>query len=353
MNTKNKTTLILAIVSGLITIAIAIASLFGFSADSVIAFRIIALSITIGFSFTVLNVSIGLFFADAKKDADAQNKSTMKAFEDRSSTISNQVGLFLNHIALEKINEQIAEIKDLHKKTFFTTHLASILSDMVTHIKEGRSGSLGGEKTYYDVLTDVADAIIKDKKEAPAASTYQGEIWAVTAWMDDELDPNSNYEIAWSAKLNYMCSQGITTRRIACMSKKFALLKSEQESKDLTKLLGDLVGYTVGVQRGQSTYFIDSLTDENIAKGCFAIKLNDGSLQLVKDVPINTTTDRLLGEIVFDSKTIAKARKLWEECITTSAAKNAQEYFMKPGRISNFVKAEMIKFKIIQEENNE
>lgn len=229
-------------------------------------------------------------------------------------------------IDIEEMWKSIYELENEEQKEIYIKAVDTFTETMNSRIAGERSGALS-RNAYYEQLQKAADTIIADKK-AHKSGNYNGEIWAMTVWQDDELDFTDILESNWVDKMKYMDEICIPTTRICIMKNKKSLLMRKVVDEEVDAFLDKMLYYCKTDRDCLNTELlaidsIDTLSDTEqrwINKGFFATKLDSGELRLIRGVSLdNANATTLGGEIDFNRDRVAQVRKIWENLKTTAS----------------------------------
>lgn len=304
--------------------------------------------VTLSKGVAILSANISILFLTSQLmdmlisvEADNTESEHFNTLLEKSNTI-------IDDVKIEEIYKRIYEIKNEEQRNIYLNSVGGFLKNMDSWISGMRSGALS-RHDYYAALTEAGDTIIQDKNNYKSKQNYNGEIWAITFWQDDELDRTDDEEDAWIKKMEYIDSLGIPTRRLCIMKNKLELLKRNDLGEDVIKYLEKIHYYCKKdpVCKNTTVYAISStasLTAEHkgwINKGFFAIRLSNGYLRLIRGVSLDDPDATTLGgEIDFDENRVEKIRDLWESLIIQSGAQTLNSFLSN--NVSQTIKEKMI-----------
>lgn len=270
--------------------------------------KIAALSIGVGSSILLLQLTI-------KYNYDFQ-KEHILAFK---GALKQQFQSLHSEIQLNEVYKQFLDT-DERLKPFIQTILESNNALIKKYIDEERTGALA-LSVYYTELFKYADIIVEDKVKSKGK--YTGEVWALSCFLDGEWENNMGLETAWVNKLSDIDKKGVPTRRLYIFSNdKLSLLQESNDKNKIKNFLSTLQPYCTfncSSQYKNTTSFAinrNNFSEETLSplgKGFFAIKLSDGSMTLIRDLSIdNLSSNSLGGEIDFNESKKSETRKQWE-----------------------------------------
>jgi hypothetical protein len=284
-----------------------------------------------------LQFAISRFFDD-QKDQIGRVGSEMEDVKRRiSQTLEEMESITVLGETYIKIFQQEEVIKNQYQST-----LDTFLRRLSNCIDDKRSGALD-KMEYYGVLENLASSLEKDKFTCEATGvSYDGGIWALTFFLDDEWDDGNIHEIKWFETLKRMDQHGIPTRRLWAFDKKLlALLKKDPIEEDGCELLRRLSLYCA-----DRTDFANTLSyalpkweilDEHVrlfGKGFIAAAFSSGGFSLIRGVCFDNllSSNSLGGEIDFDEARIRQIRLQWERYL--ALARPLKEYLRDAGSTS-------------------
>jgi hypothetical protein len=288
-----------------------------------------------------LQFAISRFFDDQKDQIDKVS-SEMEGVQQRiSRTLEEMESITALGETYIKIFRQEEGIKEQYQST-----LDAFLRRLSSCIDDKRSGALD-IMDYYGALEDLASAIKSDQLECEAAGIkYNGGIWALSFFLDDEWDDSSIHEIRWFESLKRLDQSGIPTRRLWAFDKKIlALVKKDPIEEDGREILRRLSLYCSDKTEfaNTSSYALpkSEMLDEHVrlfGKGFFAAAFSNGDFRLIRGVCFDNllSSNTLGGEIDFDEIRIRQIRIQWErylalagplkEYLHGEGSKSAQEF---------------------------
>lgn len=297
-----------------IPVAVAVITLFIDNNEFPIENKIAALSIGLGASILLLQLTV-------KFDYDSQKENE----KGRDNALKQQLDSLHAEIKLDEVYKKFLNV-DEKLKPFIRATLESNNNIVKKYIDEERTGALE-LSVYYAELHKCADQVLADK--AKAKGKYSGEIWALSCFLDDEW-VDLGFEGAWVAKLLVADQKGVPTRRLYIFpAEKVKLLRTGSEKGEISKFLTNLKPYCAGTGSPQYKNTMPFAIARNVfpetalrvlGKGFFAIKLSDGGMTLIRDVSKdNLSLQNILGgEIDFNENEKQATRKQWELVIAAA-----------------------------------
>ena len=291
-------------VTATIGIALLLASL---NEETPIGVRFAILSANIAALLAVLLFSIKVLFA--KQEA-------------RSRELAEKLEQIEGEISIDDTYKKVYRLEVKEQRELYLKKTTDFIADMEKWIQEGRSGPLS-RGFYYEELGKAGNAILEDcQASLLKGNKYEGEIWAMTFWQDDELDVvNCPLENAWVQKMKQIDDLGIKTCRIFVLKDKISLLKRESVDDQVDTFLQRMRYYCVTNPECKNTESraimdlssVDSKIQDWMNGGFFATKHINGDLKLIRGKcmdKMNTTTT-LGGELDFDNERVKTIRNTW------------------------------------------
>lgn len=245
-----------------------------------------------------------------------QNKeeNDIKKIDNNIEDISNKI----NHIS--PILEQVFLTGNDRAKRFVYRRMEEVIKTIRTALSNNNSGNLRPSE-YYEELLYLADLIISDHIEQK--KNFNGEVWAMTSFADEEWIEDGGYEKLWTEKLTDIVDKGIKTRRVCVIPDKiYDLISgksfSENESKKIKSFTGFVcyleTYYGVNARKKIAEHYCIKTNDNpelTQIKGFFAIKLTSGELHILHGETVNDTS-ALTAKVLFDPSEIGRVRELFE-----------------------------------------
>ncbi len=289
--------------------------------------------ITLGIGIAILAADVSVLFLVSQ----FMENQILSEIQDRQESnyvvLANSISEVQKSIDINQLYKKIYKLENKEQKDIYLELVQTFVETMNSRMDGARSGALS-RHVYYGELTKASEAIISNKKEAQGSS-YQGEIWAMTFWQDDELDLSDSYENAWVRKMEVMDKMGIPTIRLCVMKNKKSLLMRDTSDDSVETFLRRLKYYCEknAVCKNTKVYAIDNIDtlssreQEWIGKGFFAIKLANGDMRLIRGVSLdNPNATTLGGEIDFDHERVTRIRDIWEKLIEESGKREINQY---------------------------
>lgn len=307
-----------------------------------------ALSVDIKLAIVVAAIAIPLIIlqysviiGQNKSESDVQElKGDVEDISDR-----------INHIS--PILEQVFLAGNDRAKRFVYRRMDEVTKTIRIALSNNNSGNLRPSE-YYTELLYLADLIIGDHAEQK--KNFNGEIWAMTSFADEEWIEDVGYEKLWMEKLAKMVDLGIKTRRLCVVPDSIVKLISSQSFSEgeanKIKAFQGFVSYLETYYGHQSRkevaqhYFMRTNDNREMTqiKGFFAIKLTSGNLHILHGETVNDD-GALTAKVLFDSSEIRKVHDLFklyarpalelsEEIIKLSKQNGFLDYLNK--RVVNF-----------------
>lgn len=186
-------------------------------------------------------------------------------------------------------------------------------------VNNNNSGNLRPNE-YYQELMFLAELILKDKVENK--NKFNGEIWAMTGFAEEEWIADAGYERLWTEKLKDLVDAGIKTRRLCLIPDSVYDIITRQPfvepSADVYSFQGfmELLESYYGAGAPKKVvehYIIRERDNPNLdeIKGFFAIKLTNGDLHILYGETVDAN-GALTAKVLFDSNEIQEVRGLFE-----------------------------------------
>lgn len=314
--------------------------------------------ITLGIGIAILAANISVLFllsqfmenqllSEMQEKLESHLSEIQERQETHYSKLENSINEVGRSVDIDELYKKIYMLENTEQKDIYLELVQTFVETMDNRMRGARSGALS-RHAYYGELTKASEAIISDKQKV-SSDVYQGEIWAMTFWQDDELDLSDDYENAWVRKMEAMDNMGIATVRLCVMKNKKNLLVRDSIDDSVETFLKRLKYYCEknAVCKNTTVYAIDSIDtlsareQEWIGKGFFAIKLANGDMRLIRGVSLdNRNATTLGGEIDFDNRRVAMIRDVWEKLIEESGRRGINQYLWDMA--SESVKAKMV-----------
>ncbi len=295
--------LVLEILSPLISIIITCFIPAGKGLDSDIRLSIIGAGICI--PVVLLQISI----------TQGQNKSESDIQEIGVSVI--ELSEKINHIS--PVLEQVFLTGNDRIQRFAYRRFGETCKIIQSAVNNNNSGNLRPNE-YYEELLFLADLILKDKVENK--NRFNGEIWAMTGFAEEEWIADDGYERLWTDKLKDLADSGIKTRRLCLIPDSvYNIIICQpfiEPAEDILSFRGfiELLEsyYGTEVRKKVTEHYIirehDNPKLEEI-KGFFAIKLTNGDLHILYGETVDANC-ALTAKVLFDSNEIQEVRRLFE-----------------------------------------
>lgn len=295
--------LILEILSPLISIVVTCFIPAGKELDSDKRLSIIAAGISVPIVLLQITITQG----------QNKNENDMLKILDDVSGFSEK----LNHIS--PVLEQVFLSGNDRIQRFAYRRFGESCKIIQSAVNNNNSGNLRPSE-YYDELMFLAELILKDKAENK--NRFNGEIWAMTGFADEEWIADGGYERLWTDKLKEMVDLGIKTRRLCLLPDSVYNIITHrpfvEPSEDVYSFRGfiELLEsyYGNGAKKKTTEHYIirehDNPKLEEI-KGFFAIKLTNGDLHILYGETVDTN-GALTAKVLFDLNEIQEVRRLFE-----------------------------------------
>lgn len=232
----------------------------------------------------------------------------------------------INHVS--PILEQVFISGNDRVQRFAYRRFDEVCKTIQSAVNNNNSGNLRANE-YYEELLYLADLILKDK--AQNKGKFNGEIWAMTGFAEEEWIADDGYEKLWTDKLKEMIdSNGIKTRRLCLIpdpvysiitSPSFAEPSENEHSFwGFIELLESYYGKNSETRKKVSEhYLIREQADPKLKEihGFFAIKLTNGDLHILYGETVDSN-GALTAKVLFDSAEIKEVRKLFDRYTTSS-----------------------------------
>lgn len=287
---------------------------------------------TLSIGIAILSANISVLFLISHFMEGQSSLVIQEIQENNFSEIVNKIEILEKNMTIDELFKKIYRLDNSEQKQIYLESIETFVETMNSRMLGARSGALS-RHAYYGELTKASESIIHDKENIEG--TYNGEIWAMTFWQDDELDLSDEYENAWVKRMEDMDNIGIKTTRLCVMGGKKKILARNVIDDEVENLLLRLSYYCKKnpVCKNTTVYAIDSIDtlsvkeQEWIGKGFFAIKLANGELRLIRGVSLdNRNATTLGGEIDFDLDRVALIRNIWQKLIEECGRQDINQY---------------------------
>lgn len=295
--------LVLEILSPLISIIVTCFIPAGKELDSDMRLSIIGA----GISIPVVLLQISMTQGQNKSESDIQK------IDDNVNELSEK----LNHIS--PVLEQVFLSGNDRIQRFAYRRFGETCKIIQSAVNNNNSGNLRPSE-YYKELMFLAELILKDKAENK--NKFNGEIWAMTGFAEEEWIADEGYERLWTNKLREMVDAGIKTRRLCLIPNSVYNIIIHQPfvepSEDMhsfrgfVELLEDYYG--TGAKKKVTEHYIIKERDNprlDEIKGFFAIKLTNGDLHILYGETVDAN-GALTAKVLFDLNEIQEVRRLFE-----------------------------------------
>lgn len=246
--------------------------------------------------------------------------------------IKNEVSENLEEIKIwfEENNEKITHISPILEDVFLSNNeriqrfayrrLHEANKAVKYAIANNRSDILRPNE-YYEELFYLADLIKKDYLNV--GEKFDGEIWAMTSFAEDEWSADQGYERIWTEKLSELVKQGVNTRRLCIISNDiFSVLQSP--TFDLNRTISTnpsfkafweflKLYYKDGCAKNLTQFAIRENDCNRLTRirGFFAIKLSNGELHILYGETVDSN-GAMTSELLFDRREIQDIRDLFD-----------------------------------------
>lgn len=233
--------------------------------------------------------------------------------------------------SLNPLYKKLIELEDERLLPYISVTLENSNKAISRYIDEKRTGALEST-TYYEELFKLANELIEDKKRYN--HKYNGEIWAMSSFLDEEWQSDFNYETRWVEILHKMENEGIKTRRLFIFPphilKFLNTYNTNNYISDINKFINCIEPYCSNPPKLTTSFATkqnSNLTELEKCQGFFGVKFHNGDLKLILDVSLDakTSTGTLAGEIIFDEERIKRIRNIWDQ-FTTDGATSLKDY---------------------------
>lgn len=223
-----------------------------------------------------------------------------------------------NHIS--PVLEQVFISGNDRVQRFAFRRFKEVCKTIQSAVNNNNSGNLRPNE-YYEELLYLAELILTDKAENK--NKFTGEIWAMTAFAEEEWIADAGYEKLWTAKLKEMVDgNGIKTRRLCLIPDSVYNIISTNPFKEPSDSEYSFWGFIELLQSYYSNSISKKITEHYIIreqdnlslkdiKGFFAIKLTNGDLHILYGETVDSN-GALTAKVLFDSNEIREVRKLFE-----------------------------------------
>ena len=295
--------LVLEILSPLISIIVTCFIPAGKELDSDMRLSIIGA----GISIPVVLLQISMTQGQNKSESDIQK------IDDNVNELSEK----LNHIS--PVLEQVFLSGNDRIQRFAYRRFGETCKIIQSAVNNNNSGNLRPRESYKELMF-LAELILKDKAENK--NKFNGEIWAMTGFAEEEWIADEGYERLWTNKLREMVDAGIKTRRLCLIPNSVYNIIIHQPfvepSEDMhsfrgfVELLEDYYG--TGAKKKVTEHYIIKERDNprlDEIKGFFAIKLTNGDLHILYGETVDAN-GALTAKVLFDLNEIQEVRRLFE-----------------------------------------
>lgn len=260
-----------------------------------------------GISIPVVLLQISITQGQNKNESDIQ----------KIDNDVNELSDKMNHIS--PVLEQVFLSGNDRIQRFAYRRFGEVCKVIQSAVNNNNSGNLRPNE-YYQELMFLADLILKDKAENK--NKFNGEIWAMTGFAEEEWIADAGYERLWTEKLKNLVDAGIKTRRLCLIPdsvydiitcQPFIVPSSNAHSfQGFIKLMESYYG-TGAKKKVVEHYIIRERDNPNLdeIKGFFAIKLTNGDLHILYGETVDSN-GALTAKVLFDSNEIQEVRGLFE-----------------------------------------
>lgn len=260
-----------------------------------------------GISIPVVLLQISITQGQNKSESD------MQRIDDRVNELAEKV----NHIS--PVLEQVFLSSNDRIQRFAYRRFGEVCKVIQSAVNNNNSGNLRPNE-YYQELMFLAELILKDKVENK--NKFNGEIWAMTGFAEEEWIADAGYERLWTEKLKDLVDAGIKTRRLCLIPDSVYDIITRQPfvepSADVYSFQGfmELLESYYGAGAPKKVvehYIIRERDNPNLdeIKGFFAIKLTNGDLHILYGETVDAN-GALTAKVLFDSNEIQEVRGLFE-----------------------------------------
>lgn len=223
----------------------------------------------------------------------------------------------MNHIS--PVLEQVFVSGNDRVKRFAYRRFGEVFKTIQDAVNNNNSGNLRPSE-YYAELLYLAELILKDKGENK--NKFNGEIWAMTGFAEEEWIADDGYEKLWTEKLKDMANSGIKTRRLCLIPDSVYNIITQQHFDEPPENEHSFWGfielldsyYGSGVKKRVTEHYIIRERDNpdlKKIKGFFAIKLTNGELHILYGETVDAN-GALTAKVLFDSNEIQEVHRLFE-----------------------------------------
>ncbi len=221
----------------------------------------------------------------------------------------NELSEKVNHMS--PVLEQVFLSGNDRIQRFAYRRFGKVCKVIQSAVNNNNSGKLKPNE-YYQELMFLAELILKDKAENK--NKFNGEIWAMTGFAEEEWIADAGYERLWTEKLKDLVDAGIKTRRLCLIPdsvydiitcQPFAESSVDVHSfQGFIELLESYYG-TGARKKAVEHYIIRERDNPNLdeIKGFFAIKLTNGDLHILYGETVDANC-ALTVRVLFDSNEI-------------------------------------------------
>lgn len=247
-----------------------------------------------------------------------KNENDLYDFDNKLEKSINDISDKVNKIS--PILEQVFLTGNDRAKRFVYRRMDEVIKTIRTALSNNNSGNLRPSE-YYEELLYLADLIISDHAEQK--KKFNGEVWAMTSFADEEWIEDEGYEKLWTEKLTEMVDKGIKTRRVCVVPDKiYQLISSQSFSDDEASKIKAFKGFVSFIEtyygsqtrKKNAEHFIIRTNDNpelTRIRGFFAIRLSSGELHILHGETVNES-GALTAKVLFNPSEIQKVRSLFE-----------------------------------------
>ena len=259
-----------------------------------------------------ISIPIVLLQYSSTSDSNAMEKD-VKEVDDKISGLSAKI----DHI--DPVLEKVFLTDNQRLQRFAYRRLHEAYKSIQFAIKNNNSGNLRPNE-YYEELLYLSKLILSDKAENK--DKFTGEIWAMTAFAENEWIADEGYERLWSDRLKEMVDAGIQTRRLCLISDDLYndLVRQPFETppKDHFPFWGfiellETYYKDEAMKKVVTHYFIRERDNSQLTavKGFFAIRLTNGDMYILHGETVDHN-GALTAKVLFDQKEIEELRRTFE-----------------------------------------
>lgn len=224
----------------------------------------------------------------------------------------------VSHIS--PILEQVFLLGNVRAERFAYRRMREVSKTIQAALSSNNSGNLRPSE-YYEELLYLADLIIKDQDEQKRK--FNGEVWAMTSFAEDEWIADEGYEKLWTLRLKELVDRGIKTRRLCIVPDNvYRLISGKtffEPDRNAEKAFWGFIEllesyYRESARKKTAEHFFIRPNDnpELIQiRGFFAIKLTNGELHILHGETVNEN-GALTAKVLFDPAEIRNVRRLFD-----------------------------------------